>query len=212
MRAALLEEMDQQRGLAYMGSRARPYRWFYALAAHGVILDDVAQFWTDWWALGTVGHAVAAVQYISCLLYGAHDNPVFTPWTREGGGGPPCLWAFAGHLYSHRWQEPNVQFLCKALTTQAVVDVLSQAVARLEGQPERRLARAVIAKDGGRLCMTQYIEQPDIELGIDVIAQGREIRIDPFDRLPAITDALVLVLGDGLRERVELPMKPLGQV
>jgi hypothetical protein len=83
---------------------------------------------------------------------GANDNPVFAPWTRDGGGGPPVLWEFAGHLYSHRWQEPNVQFLREALKPQAVVDALRGAVGQLESQPEHTVAAQVLsdatARDG----------------------------------------------------------------
>ena len=84
------------------------------------MLPDISQLCTAWWSLGSVGRAIAIVQYASCLLYGATDNPVFTAWTRIGGGGPPSLWEFAGHLYTHRWQEPNVSSLREALTPQAV--------------------------------------------------------------------------------------------
>ena len=71
-----------------------------------MILPDIPQLWTAWWSLSSVGRAVAVVQYASCPLYGETDNPVFAAWTRDGGGGPPPLWEFAGHLYTHRWQEP----------------------------------------------------------------------------------------------------------
>ena len=144
MRAGLLEEMDQQRDLAFTGMGARPYRWFRGLAANGVILPDIPQLWTALWSLGSVGRAIAAVQYAACLLYGETDNPVFTPWTRIGGGGPPSLWEFAGHLYTHRWQQPNVNFLREALTPQAVLDVLRRAVVQLDGQPEQTVAAQVL--------------------------------------------------------------------
>lgn len=150
MRAGLLEEMDEQRGLAFTGMPARPYRWFYALGAYGVILPDIPQLWTAWWSLGSVGHAIAAVQYGSCLLYGQADNPVFSPWTRVGGGGPPSLWEVAGHLYTHRWQEPNVTFLREALTPQTVLDVLRRAVKRLDGQPEQNVAAQVLRDASAR--------------------------------------------------------------
>lgn len=150
MRAGLLEEMDEQPGLAFTGMGARPYRWFYALAANGVILPDIPQLWTAWWSLGSVGRAIAAVQYASCLLYGETDNPVFSPWTRIGGGGPPSLWEFAGHLYTHRWQEANVSFLREVLTPQAVFDALRRAVVRLDGQPEQAVAAQVLRDASAR--------------------------------------------------------------
>jgi hypothetical protein len=92
MRRTILEEIDEQRGLSYHGSSVRPYRWIGALTTHGVLLPDVERLWTAWWSLDTVGRAIAAVQYISCLMYSENENPVFAPWTPDGGGGPPCLW------------------------------------------------------------------------------------------------------------------------
>jgi hypothetical protein len=110
-----------------------------------VILPDLEQLWNDWWVLKAVGRAVAAVQYVSCLMYGEHENPVFSPWTPNGGGGPPVLWAFEGHLYDHRWLEPNISFLRKALTPGSVEDLQSLAVERLAGEPEHETAAIVNA-------------------------------------------------------------------
>jgi len=145
MREAILEEIDDQAGLSFSGMNARPYRWVYALTTYGVLHPDLEQLWTVWWALGTRGRAVAAVQYISCLAYGEHENPVFAPWTREGGGGPPTLWEFAGHLYTHRWLEPNVGFLAMTLQASRVTEVLRSAAARLATEAEGDEAGRVLA-------------------------------------------------------------------
>ena len=61
-------------------------------------------------------------------MYPNEANLVFGRWTSQDGGGPPCLWEFEGHLYSHRWLEPNVDFLRQTLNTSAVTDVLKSAV------------------------------------------------------------------------------------
>lgn len=63
---------------------------------NGVLLPDLDQLWTAWWSLGTIGRAIAVIQYISCLMYASTENPVFVPWTPKGGGGPPVLWEFEG--------------------------------------------------------------------------------------------------------------------
>ncbi len=143
--AVVSEFMQQaiQRGLAFQGSKTKPYRWFRALTTYGVLRPDVHRLWTAWWALNTIGRAVAAVQYISCLMYPENENPVFAPWTPNNGGGPPCLWEYEGHLYAHRWLEPNVDFLRGTLTVQRVSEVLVEAVKRLVGQPEHAAAAAV---------------------------------------------------------------------
>jgi hypothetical protein len=143
MRKAILEEIDQQRGLAFQGSRARPYRWIGELTTYGVILPDIERLWAEWWTLGTIGRAVAAIQYISSLMYPENENPVFAPWTPDRGGGPPCLWGFEGHLYTHKWLGPNVAFLRKTLSVQSVGDVLTRAVNQLGSEPERSIALLV---------------------------------------------------------------------
>lgn len=150
MRQAILDEIDDQRGLKFQGSRARPYRWFRALTTYAVIRPDLNRLWNAWWTLETVGRAIAAMQYVSCLMYGEHENPVFPPWTPNGGGGPPCLWEFEGHLYSHRWLQANVDFLKETLANQKVGDVLARAVERLVGQPEHDIATTV--RDDFPLC------------------------------------------------------------
>jgi hypothetical protein len=145
MREAILEEIDDQRGLTYQGTAARPYRWVTALTTHGVLLPDVNHLWTAWWSVDTVGRAIAAVQYVSCLMYPKNENPVFAPWTPNGGGGPPCLWELGGHLYEHRWLDVNVQFLKQVLNVRGTSDVLNRAVERLVDQPEYALAAEVQA-------------------------------------------------------------------
>jgi hypothetical protein len=143
MRDSILEEIDAQRGLTYKGNGARPYRWTTALATYGVLLPDIDQLWTRWWSIETVGRAVATVQYVSCLMYREDENPVFAPWTPNGGGGPPCLWEFGGHLYEHRWLDPNVRFLRQILNTNEVTGKLSRAVEKLEALPEQEVAAEV---------------------------------------------------------------------
>jgi hypothetical protein len=131
----ILDEIDGRRGLSFQGSRSRPYNWFRALTSYGVIFPDIARVWNSWWSVGTTGRAVAAVQYVSCLMYSKYENPVFSPWTPNGGGGPPCLWEYAGHLYKHRWLQSNVEFLAIVLNPTVIVDLLGRAVAKLAGQP-----------------------------------------------------------------------------
>ena len=140
MQSSILEEIDDQRGLAYSGMSARPYPWIRALTTHGVLLPDVDRLWTAWWSLETIGRAVSAVQYVSALMYDEDENPVFAPWTRDGGGGPLGLWDFEGHLYAHRWMEPNVEFLTRTLSVSAVSELIGRAVARLANEPEQEIA------------------------------------------------------------------------
>ena len=143
MRQAILEEIDDQRGLAHKGMRARPYRWIRALTTYGVLFPAMDRLWTAWWSCNTVGRVIAVVQYVSCLMYPESANPVFAPWTPDEGGGPPCLWEFHPHLYTHRWLEPNVNFLKGILNVRSVSDLLVRAVERLLNQPEHDVAARI---------------------------------------------------------------------
>jgi hypothetical protein len=143
MRQTILEEIDDQRGLAYQGSKARPLRWIRAMTTYGVLLPDVDRLWAAWLSLDTLGRAIAAVQYLSCLMYPKNENPVFAPWTPNGGGGPPCLWDFEGHLYTHRWLQPNVNYLRGFLNAARVHELLTRAFEYLGGQPEHDVAALI---------------------------------------------------------------------
>ena len=145
MRDSILEEIDAQRDLKYKGKNARPYRWVAALTTHGVLLPDLDRLWTAWWSVDTVGRAVAAVQYISCLMYPENENPVFDPWTPDGGGGPPCLWEFGGHLNTQRWLDANVRVLRRNLNVQGASAVLDRSVKRLVDRPEHEAAAEIEA-------------------------------------------------------------------
>lgn len=151
LRQTILEEIDDQRGLAFEGKRTRPYRWFRALTTYGVLRPDLDRLWTAWWTLSSAGRAIAAVQYISCLMYGEYENPVFAPWTSDRRGGPPCLWEFEGNLYEHRWLQSNVDFLKESLTAPNVTEVLTRAVSILVDQPEHDIAAGI--RDDLPLCI-----------------------------------------------------------
>ena len=153
MRQSILDEIDAQRGLFHSGLGRAVYRWIMAVTTYGVVRPDIAELWTAWWRVDTTGRAVAAVQYASALMYPDDANPIFAAWTRAEGGGPPSLWEFNGHLYSHRWQDANVAFLRQTLTVEAVTDLLERAATVLTGEPEHGAARKVLADVPARLGM-----------------------------------------------------------
>lgn len=145
MRQAILEEIDVQCGLEYEGKLAIPYRWIASMNSCGVILDDLESLWSAWWSLGTHGRAAAAIQYISCLAFDENDNPIFLPWTPDGGGGPPSLWEFEGILYDRVWKPANVEMLKDFLQPDRVMETLERAVAALAEKPEGPKAQEVLA-------------------------------------------------------------------
>jgi hypothetical protein len=132
MSGSILEEIDAQNSLRFEGYPAAPYRWIQALMTHGVIASDMEHLWMDWWSVSTIGRAVAAVQYVSCLVYPKNANPVFAPYTREKGGGPPCLWEFDGYSNDCNWKIQNVEFLQRLFRdSKMVISVIQHAVDRL---------------------------------------------------------------------------------
>ena len=135
MRDAILAQIDAQQTLSSKGSKAPVYAWFHALSTYGLLRPDIETLWSAWWSVGTVGRALAAAQYASCLIYDETANPVFDAWTREHGGGPPCLWHYRGHVLEERWRDPNLEMLERTLTPDGVRDVLDRSVARLTGHP-----------------------------------------------------------------------------
>jgi hypothetical protein len=89
MRDSILDRMDEEHDLKFSGMRASPYKWVRVLCSFAVIFPDIRDLWQRWWKKETKGRAICVLQYISCLLYEADSNPIFSPWTPAGRGGPP---------------------------------------------------------------------------------------------------------------------------
>lgn len=161
---SILDAIDAQDALSFVGSPATVYRWVSALTTAGVILPDVADLWREWWSVETVGQACAVVQYASCLVYDEHDNAVFEPWTRDQGGGPPSLWEFSGHLYDRRWRDSNVAFLRELLTAESLDDAMRRATNRLSSLSMGAKAASVHAdfKERIEVVQTRCRELPEI--------------------------------------------------
>src|SRR5258708_3262094 len=115
----MLAEVSDQRGLRYKGTRARSYRWIGAVTTYGVLLPDIELLWTAWWSVSTVGRAISAMQYISCLMYPENENPVFAPWTPNGGGAPAPFLSFEGQLVSPPFPRPTSASFSDGLTCPA---------------------------------------------------------------------------------------------
>jgi len=135
MREAILAQIDAQQSLSFKGSKGTAYAWFHAVSTYGLLRPDLESLWSTWWEVGTVGRALAAAQYASCLIYDDTANPVFDAWKREHGGGPPCLWHYRGHVLEERWRDANLEMLERVLTPDGVRGLLDRAVARLAGHP-----------------------------------------------------------------------------
>jgi hypothetical protein len=123
---------------------ASPYRWVQALVSYGVLFSDIETLWNEWWQTKTPGHAIAAFQYASALLYDAGKNPVFAPWTRDKGGGAPALWDCGCHMFDVGWTEGNLSFLKRTLTVDYFKKRLGLSLERIPTGPVKEIALRIV--------------------------------------------------------------------
>jgi hypothetical protein len=144
MADSILDRLDVEHSLTFSGMRASPYAWVRALVSYGVLFADIESLWTEWWAMKTQGHAVAAFQYSSALLYENDKNPIFAPWTRDQGGGPLVLWACDGHMFDVGWRKENLSFLRRTLTVEYIERNLQTALGQIQIESSKDTARRII--------------------------------------------------------------------
>jgi hypothetical protein len=142
MRDAILDRLDAEDSLSFSGMEASPYGWIESLVSFGVVFADIERLWTEWWRMQTSGHAIAAFQYASALLYEEDKNPVFAPWTKDEGGGPPCLWECGSLIYDRGWQKENLLFFQRTLT----VEYISQGLRAAQGMIKSGASSSVAAR------------------------------------------------------------------
>ena len=144
MRDSILDRLDIETLLNFSGMSASPYGWIRAFVSVGVLFPSVESLWNEWWQMKTPGHAVSAFQYASALLYDADNNPVFTPWTPDEGGGPPAIWDCGCHMFDVGWREENLSFLKATLTSDYVEEKLVVALGRIEVGATKQIASRII--------------------------------------------------------------------
>jgi hypothetical protein len=138
-RDSFLTRLDQERGFVQISA----YGWMCRFNSLGGVMPRIDWLWEAWWSLSTPGRAVAAIQYISGLMYFEGQNPLFGKWNPEFGGGGPCLWANDTLIPEMKWLPENISFLRETLNTDFVVDKLREAVTILSGEPEHARAKQV---------------------------------------------------------------------
>jgi hypothetical protein len=122
---ALSERLASEHSLRIHGM-STSHDWFGYLASFGVFTTEISSLWSQVWQSDKLGHAVALLQYLSCLLY-EDDNPIFAPWTCDKGGGPPELWRYDSVGFGERWKEENLNFLSSALSSGSIREWLNRA-------------------------------------------------------------------------------------
>ena len=133
---SFLVRLDQERGFVYQAGRTPAYGWMARFNSLGLVMPRIDLLWNAWWSFDTPGRAVAAVQYLSGLMYFEGENPLFGLWTPEEGGGGPSLIGNDSLLLDAGWMDENVRFLRKTLNEGFVTQKLGQALEVLRGEPE----------------------------------------------------------------------------
>ena len=146
MRDSILDRLDVEDLLTFTGSKASPYGWVQAFVSFGVLFPDIESLWTVWWQMKTSGHAVAAFQYVSALLYEDNKNPIFAPWTRDKGGGPPALWECGCHMFDVGWKEENLSFLQRTLSVDYIEQNLRVASDQIQTMPVKEIASRIMSE------------------------------------------------------------------
>ncbi|MBN1910022.1 MAG: hypothetical protein JW818_09805 [Pirellulales bacterium] len=140
---AFITRLDQERGFIYLGSKTPAYGWMCRFNSLGIVMPRIDLLWESWWTLETPGRAVAAIQYISGLVYPPGHNVLFPAWTPEHGGGEPPLLAHDSRIVDSGWMKENTDFLHGVLSREFVVEKLRDAVTLLAHESEHELARQV---------------------------------------------------------------------
>lgn len=128
---ALFERLAAENALSIHGV-STSHDWFGYLASFGVFTTAIPLLWGEVWHSDKVGHAVALLQYLSCLLY-EDANPVFSAWTCDKGGGPPELWGYDSIGFGERWREENLAYLSSALSSESIREWLEISSKRHSG-------------------------------------------------------------------------------
>ncbi|HVZ18991.1 MAG TPA: hypothetical protein VG897_17880 [Terriglobales bacterium] len=144
LRDSILDRLDVENSLHFSGMGASPYRWVQSLVAYGVLFSDILRLWNEWWDTKTIGHAIALFQFASALMCDDKKNPVFAPWTRDHGGGPPALWDCGCHMFDIGWKEANLSFLRQTVNVDYVKECLRLALHRIPSGSSKNTASRIV--------------------------------------------------------------------
>jgi len=158
---SVLDKIDQEHDLAFSGMHATPYSWIYTIGTFGTAFPAIANLWKEWWSCRTVGRSCGVLQYASVLLYPDDSNPIFSPWTRDAGGGAPVPWETDGHIFNESWLQENVDFLRSTLTSRYVRDGISAAAKTLRGETDSPIPELMVSDFDSR---TAFLELRVVEL------------------------------------------------
>jgi len=139
---ALAERLASEKSLSISGV-CTSHDWFGYIASFGVFTTAVPALWNHIWDSENQGHAIAILQYLSCLIY-EDSNPIFAPWTCDKGGGPPELWRFDSVGFDESWKQENLKFVSSALNTNSIRDWLRSTSNRHSGEQIAKTATSFL--------------------------------------------------------------------
>jgi hypothetical protein len=103
-------------------------------------------------------------------MYKDYTNPIFSPWTPLGGGGPPALYETDGHIYDRGWRPENISFLEATLSTVYLETKLHEAAKVVKDHVSSNVAAKMIADfDAQRELLESRIEQLPILLSKPIL-------------------------------------------
>lgn len=109
----------------------------------GLIEPLIPEIWDAWWKIETAGQSICVLQYASSLIYPRDENPIFEPWTKEKGGGPPYLYEWDAEIYEHCWLQPNLEHLDKTLSVDYIIEKVGVAALKISNDMDKKLAMRV---------------------------------------------------------------------
>ncbi|HEY9683370.1 MAG TPA: hypothetical protein V6C86_17460 [Oculatellaceae cyanobacterium] len=143
----ILERIGAEQSLQHAGSLNNVYSWFYAITDFATVFPGLSKLWTKWWQLSCDGYAIAVLEYLSCLMYENDCNPIFYPWSKENGGGPPCLNASGSCFNQVSWRSENIDFLVSKLSPTYLESSLRASINRLEQFVDHRAVCTKMLED-----------------------------------------------------------------
>jgi hypothetical protein len=168
-----LDRLSMERGFIYKGMGTPAYGWMHRFNSLGLVTPLTGRLWGAWWKLDTPAKAVCGLMYLSGLMYSESENPVFRPWSKEGGGGGPYLWEDDSYIYNKGWLPENLEFLRKTLTVDYFSRRAQDARAILTDQPEANIADTICAD----FPLRRPLVQEHIGMLIDLLG-GQDCAVD----------------------------------
>lgn len=164
-RDSMLFRLDQERAISHLThyDLQNAHAWMMRFNSLGLINPFMQDLWKKWWEISSPGHAIAAIQYISNLMYFDDENPILAVpgmmWSRTR----PYLsgtdsWCHAG------WLSENVDFVRQYVTVKCVQTTLKDAVEQLQSTGDAAAAQEILKEFSDRLDLVKarIRDLPDI--------------------------------------------------